>query len=91
MSEANSIKIARLEVQMSTNTTQLGRVESKVDTLINKIDNMTLVQTQVTAIREELNALKKHNFRVGWVYPSVSAVVSLVFGYLVLYALKVIK
>lgn len=74
MAETVTEKVVRLETQMTDTKVQLNRVETKVDTLINKLDALTLVQTEVATIRIELNDLKKSRVVTGWLYPTLSAV-----------------
>jgi len=73
MTESVTEKVVRLETQMVDNKSQLNRVETKVDSLINKMDNLTLLQTEVTTIRLELNALKASRALTGWLYPTLAA------------------
>lgn len=73
MTESTAVKIKGLEVQMTDNKTQLNRVETKVDTLIIRIDILTQVQTEVADIRREINELKRHRFISGWLNPTLAA------------------
>jgi len=98
MTGTTDVKVARLEVQMTDTKVQLGKIETKVDSVIVKIDSINMVQSEIINLKDEIKNLKatialnarKDNL-TKWVYPTISAVVSLVFGYLALYALKIIQ
>lgn len=90
----DNVKIAKLEVQMTNNTSALDRVETKVDALIVKIDAINVVQIEIQGLKDKIVEMEKiiatNNQRdalTKWVYPSLSAGAGAVLAVLVNIAL----
>lgn len=81
--EQPDVKIARLEQQMTDSKTQTNRIEIKVDQLISKVDTVTELRIEITALRTDLDELRKHRFMTNWLFPTLAAAAGAVLAILV--------
>ena len=83
MAESVSEKVVRLETQMTDTKLQLNRVETKVDTLITKLDDFTTLNLEIQGLKEEISELKKHRVLFGWLFPTLAAAAGAILAILV--------
>lgn len=83
MAETVSEKVIRLETQMTDTKIQLNRVEAKVDTLITKLDDFTVLNTEIKGLKEDIINLKKHRVLFGWLFPTLAATAGAILAILV--------
>lgn len=84
MADNESVKIVRLETQMSNVEQKIDKLDVKVERVITKIDHFTNLQTEVGILKEEIDELKRKTFRNAWLYPTMSAVAGAILTFLII-------
>ena len=87
MAESITEKVVRLETQMVDTKMQLSRVEAKVDTLITKLDDFTVLNLEIQSLKREIAELKQHRFLTSWLFPTLAATAGAVLATLVIVAM----
>lgn len=84
MAESTIIKVAKLEQKMTDVSSQVSKLDIKVDRVLSKLDNLTELRNEIDLLKQELSTLKKKTFRNGWVFPTLSAVAGSVLTFLII-------
>ena len=71
MSEAITTKVVRLETQMTTVEQKIDDIKIQIKEVSSKIDNLSFTQSKVKELEKDFIEFIK-----GWLYPTLSAVLS---------------
>lgn len=88
MAESNTIKITRLETQMADVSTQVSKLDIKVERVLTKLDDISDLKNKIENLEHDMVGLKAKTFRNGWVFPTLSAIAGSVMTFLIIEFLR---
>jgi len=95
MAESNEVKTARLEVKVEELTSQIVKIDAKVDAVLERLDKMAIVENELKDLKDEFKEHKKENDKRfdefkkrNWVQNTLSAILGAVLSLLVAYAVN---
>jgi predicted nucleic acid-binding Zn-ribbon protein len=97
MAESNTVKIIRLETQMTSVEEKVDKVDKKLDSLISKLDMVTTVNNELLILKsnylgveqklqnleKDIKERTKSLIRQRWMQNSLSAILGIVLTFLV--------